>query len=302
MALVNVNETFERRKSSKKDGKLTHTRTFRVVYDDPIGADVLAMEADDGTIRIPAEGEGYPGNPFVTCRSVDADAVSGSACVFDVTCEYESGGEIAESAVNPLDRPPRVSFTWAEATVPYFIDHSDPPRYVVTSAGEPLPEQLEREEHMLVITAVRNEASFNPVEAWAFGNTCNAGDVVIKGVTYPAGVLKLSPPIGAEAFETINVGGTDEVVHYFEVTYVLKANPLGWRDRVYDRGRFEYLPDPDPTKPGQTLPIMDAAGQVKQPWPLDGNGRAKPKPTDPPAQLVFTPYKEKDWTPLLFNP
>jgi hypothetical protein len=47
-------------------------------------------------------------------------------------------------------------------------------------------------------------------------------------------------------------------------------------------------------------PILDGNGncQVTKPWPLDGNGNAKPSADDAPAVLTFHPYTPKSWAGL----
>ncbi|MGC4031484.1 MAG: hypothetical protein QM754_07080 [Tepidisphaeraceae bacterium] len=311
MAVLSVREKFDRRRSSSKDGKLSHVRVFLVTVDDPADGPGVALFADDGTNAVPRENvDTWPGNSFLRCVSVEAEPVSGSARHFEVTAEYETT-TAEEQAEDPLSRPAKVSYSFQESTEAYFYDCSPAPddwnavengpwkgKPVTTSAGDAFEDSFEREAHQLVITVVRNEVSYSPVVADAYSNTVNDADIVIDGTTYPAGTLKLSPICSTKQTERFNSGIT---VTYFETTYQFKAKADKWRDKPLDYGYNEYVPNADPSKPGKLRLIVGADSvPVKRPWPLDGKGRKKPKATDVGATLEFRPYREISWAPLLF--
>ena len=311
MAVISVREKFDRRRSSIKDGKLSHVRVFLVIVDDPTDGPGVALFGNDGTNSVPRENvDTWPGNSLLRCVSVEAEPVSSSALQFEVTAEYETIS-LEEQAENPLDRPAKVAYTFQESTEAYFYDHSPAPddwnvlkdgewkgKPVVNSAGDGFEDSFEREAHQLVITVVRNEVSYNPVIADAYSNTVNDADIVIDGITYPARTLKLSPICGTKNTEKLSSGPT---VTFYEVTYQFKARADTWRDKPLDVGFNEYIADADPQKPGKLRLIVGSDSvPVKRPWPLDGKGRKKPKATDVPKVLEFQPYKELSWASLLF--
>lgn len=119
---------------------------------------------------------------------IDADPVSGSSNHFEVVVEY-TRPDPSKPIGNPLNRPPEIIWSNSEATAPYFIDKSDPPKPVVNSAGDPFDQFREREEGEMTITITVNEASHDAAAADAFSHTINAGNVTIDGTTgrLPAG-------------------------------------------------------------------------------------------------------------------
>jgi len=252
----------------------------------------------------------WPGNSLLRCVGVEAEPVSGSALHFEVTAEYETTST-EEQAEDPLSRPAKVTYSFQESTEAYFYDHSPAPedwnvqkdgpwkgKPVVNSAHDAFEDTFEREAHQLIVTVVRNEASYHPVVADAYSNSVNAESIVIDGIEYPAGTLKLSPICSSKQTEKVSSGMT---VTFFETTYQFKCRADGWRDRPLDCGYNEYVANTDPAKPGKLRLIVGADSvPVKRPWPLDGKGRKKPKASDIPAVLEFRPYREISWAPLLF--
>jgi hypothetical protein len=297
MAVVSVKEKHDRRRSSDRDGKPAHTRVYLVTCNDPHDGTAVALTANDGTNRVPRYGERI-GNLIVT--SVDADPVSGSAVHFEVQVELTSAenAEQEDAQIHPLSRPPEVSWGSNETTEPYFLDESPTPKPVVNSAGESFESFLERERGELVITASLNEPTHDAAAADTYSNTINQDAVTIDGTTYPAGTLKLSPITASRQVEDWrNEQGEVTRVVFYKRTYVFKVRAAGWNDKVLDVGYNELTGDA--VKGWKLKPILDGASvAVRKPYPLDGTGKRKPKPTDKPAELEFKPYKVKSWSAL----
>lgn len=296
MAVVDVKERHERRRSSLRDGKKQHTRVFLVTCDDP--QDGTAAALDDH--RVPGAGDDFRGVPF---SGKDAEPAQNSDRHFEVTVEF-AGKDTGETERHPLERPPELSYGADSYTEPFFIDYSDPPKRVVNSALDPFDQYLEREVGDPVINCVLNEADHDPVGAQAFANTVNKAEVTIAGKSFAAYTLRLLPITATRVVETF---GRQTIV-YWKRSFVLKARADGHRYKVCDVGLNELLPDPrGEDRPKRKLPICDAAGLlVKQAVPLDGQGKRKalPSSTDPTTaetgmvELEFIGYREKDWSSL----
>jgi hypothetical protein len=305
MAVLSVKERHERRRSSYRDGKTTHTRIFLVELqpsDVPNGT-AIALTADDGFHRVPGPGDYYNGIPF---SGKDAEPVPKSIAHFEVTVEHSGPGDPEQDDVHPLDRPPEVSFGSDGVTEPYFKDKSDPPKPVANSATEAPDQFFERDRGYLTIQFVRNVDYWDAVEMDGYSNTINEDGVYIDGSYYEPETLKLSPPTAARQVETIRINGQPTEVVYYRATFGLKHNPDGWKDKMLDVGYSELI-ERQQTVSGQTqlvkqlVPIYDkAAGTLRKPWPLDGLGRKRLSPADPAAELEFLPYTKRSWSALYF--
>ena len=291
MAVISVKERHQDRRSSYRDGKLTHQRSWLVVCDSPTDGTAVAIGA------VPSPGTIHPQDYSARLTGIDADPHGDSDRHFLVKGEYTGTGQIGLPP-NPLDRPPEISFSYTDATEAYFTDYSTPdPKRTVNSAGDPFETYLERETGELVINITTNEETFNVVDMDELKHTTNETPVVIDGVTFAEGTLKLSPPSAQRIIENVEgEGGTVQRFVFYRVSWQLKARKAGWKDKVLDVGTNELIPDVDITRPPKLKPIVDGASlPVKRPWPLEA-GRKKPSPTDKPAELEFVPYKPASWT------
>jgi hypothetical protein len=292
MAVVSVKEMHQKRRSSIKGGKVAHTRAFLVTTDAITDGTAVALVAPG----VPAYGDPHPLDTGCTVNSVEAEPMNDSSNHFEVTVEYAAGDGSFAVVDNPLNRPPEVSWNANESTCAYFLDHSDPPKPVVNSAGEPFDQFLERETGELGITITMNEASFDAAAADEFSHTVNAGPVLIDKTTFAEGTLKLSPITATKVTELVETNGVAEKFTYYRKTYNLKARKDGWKEKPYDVGLNEQVGDP---KAGFKLrPIVDATNApVKKPWPLDGKGKKQNgDPNNTPVTLEFQPYKSVGWT------
>lgn len=298
MSVLSVRERHQSRKSSFRDGVLTHTREWLVRCSDPTDGPAVALTGNDGTRRVPPPYTGHPKDPAAKLTSLDVSPHENSDVLFLVSGEYTTTN--VGMPANPLDRAPEVSYSFTDATEAYFTDHSAPdPKRTTNSAGDPFETYLERETGELVINLTTNEATFNVVEMDQLKHSTNISPIVVDGVTFAEGVLKLSPPSATKVIEHVEgEGGTVQRFVYYKVQWLLKARKDGWNDKVLDLGLNELIPDPqDATKPPKLRPITDGASlPVKRPWPLDGAGRKKPSVKDTPAELEFVPYKPADWS------
>lgn len=325
MAIVSVKEKHERRRSSVKDGQRAHTRVFLVTTDNIQNGPAAALNANDGDMAIPQAGAEHPSGDGTTVNNIEAEPHQDSGIHFTVTVEYageedeDSGGGGTPVGDDPTLSPVEISYAAAEATEPYFLDESPQPeewnamtygpwqgRPVVNSAGEPFDNFLERDVSELVITIVSNEVNYNPNTMDLYSNSINVEPVLIDGVTFAPGTLKLSPMTATRQSWMNSDGETDT---YYKVTKTLKARRQGWVDRMIDTGtnELDYQGDEPPVivfgEPHEVnlMPIINAAGlRVSKPWPLNGKGKKRPRPDEPPAILTFQPYRAADWSALRF--
>lgn len=306
MAVVSVK--LQKERGSNKDGAYSCTREYQVAFDVPNAGIFAAMyaQAADGT-GIPAYGSVHPANGVIRVTSIDAELSGDSLRHYKVTVEYTQK-EQSEKPDDPLARAPEISWSYAEATEPYFIDRTPEseqgPKPVTNSAGEPFENYLERECGTLTITITRNELTYDAAAIDQYSHTVNSKPVRIDNTVYAPGTLKLSPITATKATETYTGSdGKPVTVTYYKKTYVLKASRAGWNQKVLDVGTNESVQVDDPDNAGMKLvtlrPILDRGNkQVTKPVPLDGLGHKKPNITDKPAQLTFKPYVSMDWSAI----
>lgn len=302
MAVTEVRERFEGRRSGYRDGKSSHTRVFLVKCSDIQDGTAAAIVGDDGTRKVPTFGSRHPVDGAACVTGLDASPVNGSGQHFEVTVEYTGGSFIIPS--NPLDRPAEITYGNSDGTETYFTDKTlNNPKRVCNSAGDTFESFLERDTGESNITITNNEATHNPLLADAYRHTVNLGPVTIDGVTYPAGTLKLAPITAVKMIETYdNEGVVMPPLVFYKRTYNLRFRAEGWKDKVLDVGFNEFIADPTPGKAGKLKPIVDATSQkLSKPWPLNGSGRKKSQPTDDPATLEFQPYAAVSWADLAFT-
>ncbi len=300
MAVVSVKEQHQRRRSTLRDGKLIHLRTWLVVTSDIRDGTAAALVADDGTNRVPFYREPYPGRPTCLVSSIEANPVQNSGRHFEVQVEY-TDGDIEAFPLHPLERAADISWGASEGTEPYFIDQSDPPKPVANSAGDSFDQFMERENGQMVITYAVNVPDHDANDAETYSHTVNQDIVVLDGTVFGPGTLKLSP-IQAQKMSEVWMG---ETVEFYKRTYTLKARRDGWKDKPLDIGLNEIVQELDSdtnTLVNRIKPILDRSGsQLRKPHPLNGAGKRKPSATDKPAVLEFAPYKTKSWAPLSFE-
>lgn len=286
MAVVKVKEHFAGRRSSKRDGVVSHTRIFLVECDDIHDGTATAVSAQG----IPDEGDLHPTEPLCFVTGVDASPYEDDSHRFEVTVEYSTSGEEADE--DPLNAPWDISWGSSESAEPFFRDANDKP--VTNSAGQPFEQLIERDSGQLIITVVKNEATGNPGSDEALSHTVNNHDVVLAGTVFLEDTLKLSP-IASQKQTTAGIT-------YWRKTYQFKARRRGWMLKIYDQG-YQQIDtqtvtnsDGDPEERISLKPILDKTGnRVERPYPLNGEGKAMPSPLDPAAELEFEPYEKASW-------
>lgn len=332
MAVLEVKERTNRRRSSRSDGKTSHTRVFLVVCDSITDGTAVAMLADG----IPREGDEHPQDGDTEANSIEASPLGNDPLRFEVTVQYETPENelqtIGQNAdTHPLDRPWDITVNGSETVQAYFRDRSPKPaswneaemgpwtgKPVITSAGNPFDTLPERDASELQIEITRNEATRDIAADAEWSNQVNQYPVVIDGTTFAPGTLKLSPITSQRVVEQWkDAWGITREVTYYRYTYRLRARAETWADRMEDRDYVQLVPVVDDA--GE--PVLDEDDQqvreqteitvkdentgeqvpVRKPWPLDGAGLALKNPSKAPAQLTFHPYYARDFAPLNFS-
>jgi hypothetical protein len=297
MAVLSVKRLGRSDRSSQRDGRIIVHQVFQVILDDPAGGALAALFADDGTRHVPAYGELIDaGGPYV-CIGKDAQTFSDTGTHWEVSCEFATPTRAeVQRWTAPIDRDVEFGWEYAEKTEEYFKDINDKP--VVNSAGEPFDVNPTREAGELVIHLTRNQYTFDAAFYDGFRHTINEYAVVLDGTTYAPGTLKLSPVNCQKVTESVanGIGGSEQDVTYYKLTFTFKARADGWKDYFPDVGYNELDSGGKLKEIQKTTP----PGRVDKPYPLDGLGAKKANPTDVPAELEFEPYEEMDWAPLGF--
>ena len=299
MAWTKVKEQGMLNRSVRGVGESTATRYYTATSDTATTT-WAAEAASDGTTTIPVTGELLPGDALGRqCKTVEARAENDSFNkVFTIQCDYSNALQ-----TSPLDQPARISWDFDDATQKYFFDNDPSPpsggpgKPVVNSAGESFEDLLERETGSIRATVKKYIAAnaYDAGQAVAFKDSVCSDSFTIDNVNISAGQGKMKALTAGEV-QTMMVNGVQ--VQYRERTMTLQFRN-SWKDLVDDRGFNEA----DTNNSGKLKEIVKGTPPTKtdKPWPLDGNGGAKPNVTDTPAQLTFYPYTPRSFSGFSFT-
>ncbi|MGE5607719.1 MAG: hypothetical protein ACM359_00550 [Bacillota bacterium] len=297
MAVISVREKVDRRRSSCRDGKYQHARVFLVITDSPADGTAMALTADG----IPGPGDAYHGVPF---SGKDAEPVQNSPNHFEVSVDYasstssSSSGSTQQNDVPPLEQEPEVSYGSEGVTEEMFLDADGHP--LTNSAGERFESTLEKERGITTITVVKNLAFWNPSDAEDVADTVNREIVILDGMRYAPGTLRLAHPTAQKHTSTISRWGNTWQEEYYRATFTFHARKDGWGLNLLDVGfnelyeKQEYV-EGVPVMVMKRRPILEAGSKCRLPWPLDGEGHKMPSADDPAAILHFTRYPAASW-------
>lgn len=313
MAVVSVKSI--KTESSLKSGKPANTVFYQITVDAPCKADTLY-----GAAGLPQSGDTDHGNSALTVTDISIRPNSSSPLIFDAEVTYSSDDEETTSTpsptVNPLTVAWDISYSFSEETEQYFIDCAteQPAGWsasmrgtwpggtpVTNSAGDRLPDMLERESGKLIINIGANVASYSPLLADQYKHTVNSNSMTIDGISYDAGTLKLSPITGQRQTATyIDGEGESQTVNYWRISIIIKVDAGTWVQKVYDRGYNQLVYNTITSSYGPQ-PILDNNNMsVKEPVGLNGSGTKLSNPNSVPAVLTFRPYKWMNWS-ILFS-
>lgn len=196
-----------------------------------------------------------------------------------VTCRFSTEGENAE---NPLLKPTEYEWQGEMHQVPFEKDIITL-RAVTNSAGQSFDPPVLRDDMRWVLTATRNEASFDATYAENFANKINSDTFQGK----PPGSFKIGTPRARKQ--------TDPVYgDYWTITYEFHYRRELWTQQILDQGRYiidDYYTGLDPEGDSPTTVLVsakesDGVTPVNDPILLNGAGKRNPMSADP----VYLPY------------
>lgn len=297
MAVIDVRERHdERRAEIGSDGKVKYHRALLVRTTDIHDGPAVAL----GASGVPRWRDQYSDDNDALADQIvcepwsEGGSATGKHWKIDIDYTYLDDTTLS---THPLARPPEFSYSATNYSEPVFLDESSPRRPYVNSCGDPLETVTERNREEQVVSMVRNEETFSPIDSDHYANTSNDAIVTLDGTSYAPDTLLLGMPTATKERELF--AGTE--VTYYKVTRQFHTRREGWKDQILDIGYNELVqvPGPSGTLVYDRSPITDATGlRTTRPWPLDGHGHALPEPSGRPATLERRPYRSISWTSL----
>ncbi|MCC6423551.1 MAG: hypothetical protein IT447_08745 [Phycisphaerales bacterium] len=291
MAWTNV--FLKKETAGERDGGLERSQVWCCQTDSPqTDGAVSALTANDGVTAVP--GMWAAGGDGTYVMEKKAEKPQNSFGTWEVTVTWRSL-VMGEFAADPLSRPAEVEYGAAEMSEAYKKDKGATPKESLATNGLPFDPPPQRDAGDVLLTVVKNFATHDPAADAMIKNTTNGSWVVIDGVTYGAGVLKLGIITATKTRETIN--GVEHV--YYRKRFPLKVRPDGWADKLASYGFRDATgqeiwidKDKNVVAPDQT---KRDRWPVRDPWPLDGSGMPLADPKAEPAVVVLQPYEETVW-------
>ena len=293
MAVESVIESFEQTEGELNTQEARASRFYDVVFDgseEPSHREFLACLANDGSKAVPRVGSRHPYSPWVYVTGVRARQKTGPMNwmveVIYSTRPVQSGEEIINPFVNPLDQPWEVE--WTFVTSNEAIDRDVNGKPIMNSAGESFDPPITKDIQDLVLRVVRNEAYYNAAVAADYIGSINRD--WFKG--FAPGMVRCTDCSG-RLMRSANMV-------YWQVSYEFQMRTekdsetnevIGWRRRILDQGFRELVKQDDETYKAER--ITDVNGNpISEPWPLDGKGAAigEPIPGQVPEGTTFLTF------------
>lgn len=298
MAVTDVNERFQDRRSNSNERGRSHVRVFDVFTDSVSDGTQVALTADDGSTSIPSIGDAHPVDTYALCRNIDAEPKESEPKKFVVTVTYNtqtnfaginfSGSQTPQQYQSPLDEPYEITFGFNTEEEVLWEDFSTTPKEILNSAGQMFDPPVTRQILIPTMTVTRSEATFHPSKPINYVNRINSEDwtlgsaaTIAKGIARCAGITGVSR----------NTSG----VTYWRVTYEFHFKAEKWNPvKILDQGLFCKNSN------GDFVPAEDDNGEaVTFPVNLDGNGFQVVPFSSPRAfYLEFNIYEEVDFNNL----
>lgn len=247
MAVISVKETRRQRTGTSNAQHRSYVRVYRVVFNSPVGAESLALTADDGNTSIPAQASIHDSDEFARVVSKNAASRGDKGEIYDVTVTWDtdytrsgfrlSGGggqasfnEPPSFVENPLNRPPEVTFRNDITQEEVAIDIND--RRIVNSANRLFDPSPLRDVSRYTWVVTRNQGQLDVTALYGLNNTLNSAAVTIGNKVHDPGTLKL----------TISTNGYqyDGTIGFWPITYEFQYDPLGWQPKIINRGWVVY--------------------------------------------------------------
>ncbi len=185
---------------------------------------------------------------------------------------------------NPLEHP--IQVTWDNASYTKIVDEDINGDPVFNSAGDYFDPPVERDHARPVMRITRNEQTFDPAIAAAYGDRVNADTFAGQD----PGRWKCKPPTAQIQYH--QACGWYAIVNY---EFELQTDPEqdGWKKRILDQGMYQL-------SGGARKPIQIKGQPADKPIPLDGSG-VPISPAGTPVYLDFDIYPSVDFSGLGFT-
>ena len=282
---VTAHEQGHLAESSRTRQEATARRIWLVESD---GGPITPAQAE-AAAGLPALGDPHPDYPARKCATIDAKPADGDETRegWAVEATYS---DRAEATVHPIFLPDKISWSSSEGAEPYFYDESPTPVPAANSAGEPLDPHPERLNISWEATVERAVASYSPSAAAHYAGSVNSDTFTLDGATIaPRQALLAAIDCGPYVSDDSGV--------YRTLRFRIRLAPQTWDQRYADRG-FKQLASSGGL---EDIPEAEDGPKVESSWPLDGQGRALPSPTDEPATLTLLPYRQLPFNAFNFG-
>lgn len=259
-------------------GVVSHTRIFRAKTDNKWDDETTVLTA----VNVPGVGDQHPTDITSYCVSTTARNESASPFFWTITSVYSSE---RERGADPTADPIQVS--WNTEQFQRVADTDRNGEGIVNSAGDPFDPPAMRDDSRRSVQIVSNEP-FVPTWLLSYQDAVNNADIIIDGVTVPAGKAKCQQvSVSPERYRNdIPYRIVTLTLHLSNDNWDLKLLDQGFRERDDNNKLKQIKNEVDNLEP--TAPVL-----------LDGNGKAQTDPTTASAvYLNFEVYPELDFSAL----
>lgn len=313
MALISFKPAFGDKGSFTGPNKGTFTSTFVGISNNKFDT-VLSIAADPKVYKVGTRFRPYAANAVVTQVDPQRRDEIGNFKVWDIAVTASTEEEVLVK--NPLAEPAKISLSSDQYEMT--TRKTAKGDWIRTTAGSIIP--VQKEDSRYVLDVVKNVRSI-PAYILNMNNTKNSGAVVVKGLVFNKGKLMVKGIRGEEATAELN----GQTINYVVMSFQLHYRREGWTVK-YPNVDFEEIlfswraairdEYGNPRRVGGKLlyellqkarrPILDLDGTpVKEPWPLDRQGRALPNKNGIPQgqiiELEADVYTESNFNALPLN-
>jgi len=304
MSVTSVVEDAMSRKGWHDEEGAHYMRVFKVTCNSVSDGPAVVLKANDGVTRIPRYWESYPGDSLALCIKVGEAVPYEDRLHWIIPVEYGPRNNDRPERVpssssqlyaNPLRKPPEISF--GSVTIDKEVDRAykvgdfrnNPSDPIHNSAGQPFDPSLTQPETHVLIYIVKNRGSigtdnFSPADIYSYESTVNSGGIRIAGINLPSMYARMNRVTGTKKYYEATGDS------YYEVSYEVEINPVGWQRKVLDQGF--YTRD---AVTGVLSKITDSDGEfIQEPVMLDGSGQKLAVGADP-VRLTYNTYWATDW-------
>jgi hypothetical protein len=297
-SVIDVTEIMGESGDVLEDGSVKFIRRFRVKLSEPsnVGQD-MALTATHGGTTIPLHGALWPvsvsGRPRPTVKTIQARPLDpNSRLLYVVTVNYDNaaaGGQ-SEQDKAPWLRKNAYAYDFVDQQFALQEDESSQKKPVVNVNDEPFDPVPTVSKAIRRITITKASQTYNDSVASSLTNTINSSAVSIRGVSYPAKMLRLVRWGGAS--ETwINDSGTENQYYTQTIEIEVGDSVYGHALRVLNQGYMEKIG-------GKVVRATDASGNpTPEPVLLTSTGVRLPT-FGTPHFIEFQAYRTASWSAL----